>query len=28
MGQYQYDVDGIMGRISMTYADELAEVSG
>jgi hypothetical protein len=28
MGQYQYDVDGIMGRVSMTYADELAEAAG
>jgi hypothetical protein len=25
MGHYQYDVDGIMGRVPMTYADELAE---
>jgi hypothetical protein len=25
MGHYQYDVDGTMGRVSMTYADELAE---
>ena len=25
MGHYQYDVDGIMGRVSITYADELAE---
>ena len=28
MGHYQYDVDGIMGRVSLTYADELAEMSG
>ena len=28
MGHYQYDVDGIMGRVSMTYADELAEAAG
>jgi hypothetical protein len=27
MGHYQYDVDGIMGRVSMTYADELAEAA-
>jgi hypothetical protein len=26
MGHYQYDVDGIMGRVSITYADELAEI--
>jgi len=25
MGHYQYDVDGIMGRVSITYADELEE---
>jgi predicted metal-dependent enzyme (double-stranded beta helix superfamily) len=25
MGHYRYDTDGIMGRVSMTYADELAE---
>ena len=28
MGQYQYDVDWIIGRVSLTYADELAEMSG
>jgi predicted metal-dependent enzyme (double-stranded beta helix superfamily) len=26
MGHYQYDVDGHMGRVSITYADELAEI--
>jgi hypothetical protein len=25
MGHYEYDADGTMGRVSMTYADELAE---
>ena len=25
MGHYHYDTDGIMGRVSITYADELAE---
>jgi predicted metal-dependent enzyme (double-stranded beta helix superfamily) len=25
MGHYQYDTNGIMGRVSITYADELAE---
>ena len=24
MGHYEYTVDGIMGRVSITYADELA----
>jgi len=24
---YQYGVDGIMGRVSITYADELAELA-
>jgi hypothetical protein len=25
MGHYEYDVNGTMGRVSMTYADELVE---
>lgn len=28
MGHYRHDTDGIMGRVSMTYADELAEAAG
>ena len=27
MGHYEYDANGTMGRVSMTYADELAEGS-